>query len=178
MATHAAFLRGINLGRNRRVKNEALRAALEGAGFESVATFRASGNVVFRAPHADDLAARAETALREALGFEVAVFLRSARQVKGIAGFAPFEKQQVGVSEGKLQVALLAGTPGASARKAALAMASKEDALALRGNELYWLPRGRMADSELDLKVLESLVGPWTMRTKATIEQIAEKHLG
>jgi uncharacterized protein (DUF1697 family) len=177
MATHAAFLRGINLGKNRRVKNEALRAALDGAGFEDVATFRASGNVVFSAQEVDDLSARAEAGLAEALGFEVSVFLRSARQVRAIAAFAPFE-QRVEASEGKLQVALLPARPSATARKAALALASDEDPVAVRGNELYWLPRGRMADSELDLKALESLVGPWTMRTKGTIEQIAEKYLG
>jgi hypothetical protein len=34
-----------------------------------------------------------------------------------------------------------------------------------------------MLDSGLDLQQLERLVGPWTMRTKATIEQLAARHL-
>ena len=33
-----------------------------------------------------------------------------------------------------------------------------------------------MLDSELDLKALETALGPWTMRTMGTIEQIAAKH--
>ena len=46
MARYVAFLRGMNLG-NRRIKNHELRAEFERLGFEEVATFRASGNVVF-----------------------------------------------------------------------------------------------------------------------------------
>ncbi|MFL5883783.1 MAG: DUF1697 domain-containing protein, partial [Thermoleophilaceae bacterium] len=43
---YVAFLRGINLGKNRRVRKEALCAAFEDAGMEEVSTFRASGNVI------------------------------------------------------------------------------------------------------------------------------------
>jgi uncharacterized protein (DUF1697 family) len=57
-----------------------------------------------------------------------------------------------------------------------LAEASDEDRLAIGGRELYWLPSGRMSDSELDLKLLEAVLGPWTMRTLGTIEQIVAKH--
>ena len=55
-------------------------------------------------------------------------------------------------------------------------MAGEEDRLALRGSELYWLPSGGMRDSGLDLRALEAGLGPWTMRTKGTIEQIAARH--
>ena len=52
MDRYVAFLRGMNLG-NRRIKNEALRRHFEAMGFEEVATFRASGNVVFADPGGD-----------------------------------------------------------------------------------------------------------------------------
>jgi uncharacterized protein (DUF1697 family) len=175
---HVAFLRGINLGRNRRVENERLRAAFEGLGFEGVATFRASGNVVFEAGDSGDLRASVEAGLAEELGFEVAVFLRSAKEIAAVAGHDPFPPDRLEASTGKLQVALLPGKPSATARKKALALAGEEEPLAIRGRELYWLPKARMVDSELDLKALEALIGPWTMRTKGTIEQIVEKHLG
>jgi uncharacterized protein (DUF1697 family) len=179
MAVYAAFLRGINLGKNRRVKNEALKAAFEGLGLDGVATFRASGNVVFesgREVGEDELQAQVEAGLADSLGFEVAVFLRSARQLRAIASHEPFDQTQVGSSTGKLQVALLPDTPGKPARREALALGGEEDPLAIRGRELYWLPKARMADSEIDLRALESLVGPWTMRTMGTIEQIAVKY--
>jgi uncharacterized protein (DUF1697 family) len=178
VATYVAFLRGINLGKSRRVKNEALRDALESLGFEDVATFRASGNVVFESDAAGDQTERVEAGLARELGIDVVAFLRSAREVVAIAGHEPFEPQVVNASTGRLQVALLPGKPSAAAGKAALALAGEEDRLAIRGRELYWLPKARMSDSELDLKALESLVGPWTMRTKGTIDAIAEKHLG
>ena len=46
MDRYVAFLRGMNLG-SRRIKNDELRAEFEQLGFEDVATFRASGNVIF-----------------------------------------------------------------------------------------------------------------------------------
>jgi uncharacterized protein (DUF1697 family) len=181
MATHAAFLRGINLGKSRRAKNEQLRDAFEQAGFEDVATFRASGNVVLAAEEGlgdDEVRARAEAALAEALGFEVAVFVRSVAELAAIAAREPFSNKELAGSAGKQQVALLPRKPPASARREALALASDADRLAVEGSELHWLPRDRMRDSELDLKALESLVGPWTMRTMGTIEQIAARHCG
>ena len=79
MPRYAAFLRGINLARNRRISSAELRGAFEDAGLEDVATFRTSGNVVFEgsgAPAA--LRARIEQALADATGHEVVVFLRAA----------------------------------------------------------------------------------------------------
>ncbi len=42
-----AFLRAINVGRDRTVKMRSLRQVFESLGFSKVATFIASGNVVF-----------------------------------------------------------------------------------------------------------------------------------
>ncbi|MFI5028117.1 MAG: DUF1697 domain-containing protein [Solirubrobacterales bacterium] len=177
MSRQVAFLRGVNLGKSRRVKNEALREAFEQLGFDDVATFRASGNVVFDGRgRAAELRARIEAGLAEALGIEIMVFLRSGGEVGAIAAHEPFEARKMRPSAGKLQVALLAANPEAAVCRQALALASERDPLALAGRELYWLPSGRMVDSELDLKALESLVGPWTMRTMGTIEQIAARH--
>ena len=46
---YAAFLRAVNLGRNRRVTSAQLKSLFEEVGAEDVATFRTSGNVVFEA---------------------------------------------------------------------------------------------------------------------------------
>lgn len=46
MDRYVAFLRGMNLG-GRRITNEELRGHFERMGMAEVATFRASGNVVF-----------------------------------------------------------------------------------------------------------------------------------
>ena len=108
MPSYVAFLRGMNLG-GRRIKNEELRAEFEPLGFDDVASFRASGNVIF-APRGSEakLTSEIEAGLGEALGYEVPVFLRSAAELSAIAAHEPFDAAVVNASKGKLQVALAA----------------------------------------------------------------------
>jgi uncharacterized protein (DUF1697 family) len=176
MLGYAAFLRGINVGRAHRVSSGELRACFEELGLLDVATFRASGNVAFAAGEQDDgLAARIEAGLESALGYEVAVFLRTAKDMRAIAAKEPFAPALVDASKGKLQVALLTAKPPPAARKSVLALASDEDALAFGDRELYWLPSGGTLDSELDLNAIGKLVGVTTTRTKGTLDQMAAK---
>jgi hypothetical protein len=81
----------------------------------------------------------------------------------------------VAASNGKLQVALLSKKPTPAVQKKVLALATDEDRLAFGERELYWLPSGGMADSNLDMKTIGNAVGVNTMRTQGTIEQIAAK---
>lgn len=179
MARYAAFLRGINVS-GRRITNADLRAAFAQIGFEGVATFRASGNVVFDAsgdrPAA--LAARIEEGLGETLGYPVPAFVRTGAQVRAIAEQRPFDERLVDASAGKLQVLMLARAPQPAARKRVLALASERDRLAIAGSELYWLPSGGIMESELDLDAIGEVLGPTTMRTKGTVEQIAKRFFG
>jgi len=168
----------MNLG-GRRIKNDELRLRFEELGFSEVATFRASGNVIFGLDDGDDevaLTERIEAGLAEALGYEVPVFLRTVAEVAAMASAHPFDSADVKVSRGKLQVLLLSEKPSAKARKTVLALPTDEDLLAVKGRELYWLPSGGTLDSELDLKAIDAALGKATMRTKGTIEQIAAKH--
>jgi uncharacterized protein (DUF1697 family) len=178
MDRYVAFLRGMNLG-GRRIKNEELREEFEALGFADVACFRASGNVVFAAEEVDEaeLAGRIEAGLGEALGYEVPVFLRGADELRKIAKQEPFDSAAVQSSQGKLQVAFLLAKPGAAARKKALACSTDADRLAVEGRELYWLPKGGLSDSDLDLKGIDSALGPTTIRTKGTVEQVVSKFL-
>jgi uncharacterized protein (DUF1697 family) len=178
MERYVAFLRGMNLG-GRRIKNDELRAEFEALGFEDVATFRASGNVIFgvegRKRAEAKLTKEIEAGLGEALGYEVPVFLRSCAEVAAIAAEEPFAAKAVAASKGKLQVSLLAKKPSAAARKKVLALATDADGLELSGRELYWLPSGGTLESELDLKAIDAALGKGTMRTMGTIEQVAAK---
>jgi uncharacterized protein (DUF1697 family) len=175
---YVAFLRGMNLG-GRRIKNEELRRHFEEMGFEQVATFRASGNVIFADPSGakeGPLAERVEAELNARLSYDVPVFLRSMKEVAAIAAHRPFDAKAVERSRGKLQVSLLEAKPSAAQRRKVLALATDADLLDLRGRELYWLPSGGLLESELDLKAIERELGPDTRRTMGTIEQIAAKH--
>jgi uncharacterized protein (DUF1697 family) len=175
MPRYAAFLRGINVG-GRKATKEQLCSSFEDAGCEDVTTFRASGNVVFTAAGgAGKLAARIEGGLEKSLGYEVATFVRTASEIRAIAAHDPFDPGVVEAVTGKLQVVLLAAKPPAEARKRVLALETDEDRLALHGRELYWLPSGGLAESALGMNRITKAVGPNTMRTKGTVEQLAAK---
>src|SRR4051812_48496630 len=126
MARYAAFIRAVNLGRNRRVSGAELRSMFEAMGLEEVASFRTSGNVVFEAGResAAKLTARIEKELERALGHEARVYLRTPAELEAIVAAEPFEPALVGASKGKLQVSLLAAKPSAAARKQVEALAT------------------------------------------------------
>jgi uncharacterized protein (DUF1697 family) len=177
MPKHVAFLRGINVG-GHRTESDELRSCFQRIGLREVVTFRASGNVIFDADRepASELAGRIEEALATSLGYPVPVFLRNASSLRRIAEHEPFDAGVVKASAGKLQVIFLVGKPTATRRKEVLELASDEDRLALAESELYWLPSGGIRDSALDLGAIEGALGPTTMRTKNTVDQIAMKY--
>lgn len=175
MKRYVAFLRGMNLGR-RRISNEELCGHVERLGFEEVSAFLASGNVLLTATGgtAAKVAKRLQDGLGEALGYDVLTFVRTAEEVVAIAGHKPFEAA-VGVDGGKLQVALLARKPTAAAERRALTHATDDDRLQIHHRELYWLPRGKITESQLDYQALESALGAMTTRTRRTLERLAAR---
>jgi uncharacterized protein (DUF1697 family) len=180
MERYVAFLRGMNLG-NRRIKNPELVAHFEAMGLEDVATFRASGNVVFADPAGESeskLGKRLEEELDERLGYDVAVFLRSAKEVAAIAARDPFDAKAIEASKGKPQVVLLGRKPTAKAKKAVEALCPEGDLMVVEGRELHWLPTVGLSETEVDTKALDKALGVGTTRTAGTIEQIAAKYCG
>jgi len=175
-ATHAAFLRAVNLGATRKAPSARLVEIFEGLGFDDVATFRTSGNVVFSGSgSAAKLTKQIERGLEDGLGFEVPVFLRTAEQLKTIAKQRPFPPRAVKASKGKLQVALLVRKPAAKAIREIEELATDDDLLAVNGTELYWLPSGGTQQSPLDMKAIDGALGLNTLRTQGTMEQLEAK---
>jgi uncharacterized protein (DUF1697 family) len=82
-STQAALIRGINVGRAKRVAMADLRALLEGLGYGDVRTLLNSGNVVFTAPRAapGNAAARIEKALAAQLGVAARVTVLTAGEI-------------------------------------------------------------------------------------------------
>jgi uncharacterized protein (DUF1697 family) len=170
---YAAFLRAVNLGRNRRVSGADLKRLFEEAGAAEVSTFRTSGNVVFEAPR--DITSDLEDHLERALGHEVVIFTRTERELNSIAAQEPFPAREVEGSKGKLQVLLLGSKPASATRKRVLALATEDDRLAFGKRELFWLPSGGTQGSTLDMNAVAALLGKATQRTMGTIEQLAAK---
>jgi uncharacterized protein (DUF1697 family) len=177
MSLYAAFLRGMNVG-GHRLTNDELRSCFAYMGFREVASFRASGNIIFAGDAQPPAAVREriEEGLEAALGYAVPTFIRTADEMRAIAEMQPFDPELVRASGGKLQVAILSSAPAPPAVEALLSLASDRDRLALDGRELYWLPSGGILDAALDMRAIEKLAGSMTMRTKNTIDQIAARH--
>jgi len=91
MSRYVALLRGINVGGNNLIKMTELKACLQGHGFDDVATYIQSGNVVFTAGAArpDDLARRMESALLGTFNCDTRVIVRSLAQMRAVVGRAP-----------------------------------------------------------------------------------------
>jgi uncharacterized protein (DUF1697 family) len=88
---YLALLRGINVGGKNLVKMADLRTAFEEMGLADVATYIASGNVLFRAPRQrrDELAAQLESGLTGRFGVEIKVVLLTHAHLKAVVEGAP-----------------------------------------------------------------------------------------
>jgi uncharacterized protein (DUF1697 family) len=97
-ATHAAFLRNVNLGRPRSPTRAQLEAAFLAAGAEAAHSFQVNGTLVFapaRGTRPRAVAARACEALREACGLREPVFVRRVDELRALVGSDPFAGQVV-----------------------------------------------------------------------------------
>ena len=90
-ATHVALLRGITVGKAKRIAMADLRATVESLGYSAVRTLLNSGNVVFTAPRAAkaDPGARIELAVRERLGADARVIVLTATELRTIVAANP-----------------------------------------------------------------------------------------
>jgi len=81
-----ALLRGINVGKAKRVAMADLRALLEKLGYTEVKTLLNSGNVVFTSPHANTraVAARLEKEIEAKLGIQARVMVLSGGELTSI----------------------------------------------------------------------------------------------
>jgi uncharacterized protein (DUF1697 family) len=176
MTRYVAFLRAINVG-GHVVKMEKLCALFEGMGAANVATFIASGNVIFDTSrrNAAALEAEIEGQLQKALGYPVTTFLRSIPEVKAIAAHCPFAPSELG-GGATLFIGFLKDAPGRETCGAVAACGNPSNAFAVHERQLYWLRRDRLMESIGYTKGLEKLlVGGVTIRNVTTVRKIAAK---
>ncbi|MEJ2679870.1 MAG: DUF1697 domain-containing protein [Gemmatimonadota bacterium] len=170
-----AFLRAINVG-GHTVKMARLRSLFEETGVVDVATFIASGNVVFGGGDPGPaLEARIERHLFEALGYDVATFIRPLRRLVEIAAAAPFGNGGA-TNGGTLYVGFLKDPANAVMGGALEDLRSDTDDFVLQDRELYWLCRTRFSDSPVSGGMLEkTLATSLTIRNANTLQRMVEK---
>jgi len=96
MTRYAAFLRGVNVG-GVNLKMAQVAKAFEEAGFTNVRTILASGNVLLESrAGVDAVRKKAETALRDAFGYDAWVLAYDIETVRAISDNFPFEREVEG----------------------------------------------------------------------------------
>jgi len=175
---YVAFMRALNVG-GRIVKMDQLRALFEELGFASVATYIASGNVIFRSPETDT--ARLERTindhLEKALGYEVGTYIRTPAELARIAAHRPFPDDDPDAPVHMLYINFLPREPDAGAVERLLAMRTEMDEFAVHGREMYWLCRIRMSETTITGPRLAKALGmPMTGRNQNTVRKLAEKY--
>lgn len=179
MQRYIALLRGINVG-GHRVKMSDLRQHFTEFGLANVATFIASGNVIFDSAERD--AAQLEVAiaqhLKERLGYAVPTFLRTPPQLAAIAAYAPFSDPGLDAGTATLSIMVLAEVPPAALHDQLQAYATPMDALHVYGREIYWLCRGKTTESLIDWSRVGKPLAlpPLTVRNATTIRKLAAKY--
>src|SRR3712207_3124941 len=117
MPRFIALLRAINVG-GHTVKMDHLRELFASLGFSNVETFIASGNVIFESPNTDAqaLERQIERHLRQALGYDVATFIRSTSELRAIADHRPFAAAELDAAGHTLYIAFLPAAPAGDRR--------------------------------------------------------------
>jgi uncharacterized protein (DUF1697 family) len=152
-----------------------LRQLFESLGFSSVETFIGSGNVVFetKSMNAQTLERKIENRLREALGYEVATFIRTDAELVEIANYKPFPEADLDAAVA-LNIAFLAETLDAKSKQKVIALRTEIDDLHVHGREIYWLCDKKQSESTFSNAVLEKTLGRRsTLRGANTVKKIA-----
>ncbi len=177
MATrYIAFLRAINVG-GRTVKMGELRSIFETLDFENVATFIASGNVIFETGESNETALerRIEKRLRQSLGYDVATFVRRVAAVDAVAGYSAFD--EVGTAGASRYIIFLREPPDDRVSAQLLGMRTTTDDLHVHGREVHWLRRGSLRDSTISGARIEKLLdAPVTIRNINTVVRLSAKY--
>jgi uncharacterized protein (DUF1697 family) len=176
MPHYIAFLRGINLGR-RRPKMDALRGLFEELKFADVATFIASGNVIFASRSADprQLTQKIQQHLQQRLGYAVDTFLRTRAEVAATAAFRPFSAADLAHPAHTVYAGFLQEALSASQGRAMMACRTEVDEFCVAGREYFWLCRVRSVESSVWASpAMRAVKLPSsTMRNLTTVRKLA-----
>jgi uncharacterized protein (DUF1697 family) len=173
--THIALLRGINLGAHKRVAMPALRALVASLGHTDVATYIASGNVVFTAADPDP-GPGLEKAIADELGVECRVVVLTCAELARAVADNPYPDEP---DPKRVHAIFLTGTAGQAAQKRLTEVQDRlgekvgRDEARILGRTLYLHTPDGFGRSEL-AKVLSRPGGPaeGTARNWATVTKL------
>jgi uncharacterized protein (DUF1697 family) len=165
------LLRAVNLGGHNTVKMEQLRQLCGTLGFEEVATYVQSGNVVFRTRLAAAEAAEAlEDGIEKEFGFRCEVIARTRDEMQDVVGRNPFPMD--GRDASKLLVLFLASDPGTEVRERLEAIPTGGEEVKALGREVFiYYPDG-MGRSKVSAAIDKVLRVKGTGRNWRTVTKL------
>lgn len=173
MARFVALLRGINVGKAKRIAMADLRALLASMGFEGVRTLLNSGNAVFEAGALSSttrLGERIQAAVASELGVEALVIVKSAREIAGVIDDHPL--RDVATDPSRLLVALTRDARSLSTVATLAAADWGDERIHVGRHAAYlWCANG-ILESKAAVALLKGLADAGTTRNWATMEKI------
>ncbi|WP_066249823.1 DUF1697 domain-containing protein [Neobacillus drentensis] len=149
MTIYIALLRGINVGKNNRIKMADLKDLFETIGLTKVKTYIQSGNVLFEAKEeAKQLSQRLEGEISKTFGFPVPVILRTAEEYEQMIRDCPYSMKSLKEGE-SIQLAFLADEPSQENVNLLRNYESDPDECFIKGKEVYLFLRQSILDSKL-----------------------------
>jgi uncharacterized protein (DUF1697 family) len=176
MPVFIAMLRGINIGPNKRMKMEKLRASCGALGFEKVKTFIQSGNLVFQAAKISSpvVSKKLEARIVSDFGFSADVIARTKDEMEMILKNNPLLKE-ASLDPAKFHVVFLSEKPQAAALKKLESLTLAPDKVRHSGKEIYFYFPNGVSGSSLWKHPLDRLLSvTGTMRNWNTVNSLYE----
>jgi uncharacterized protein (DUF1697 family) len=147
--TWIALLRGINVGRNKRIAMGDLRAMLDSLGYTDVRTLLQSGNALFTATtrKPETLERDISSGIKATFGMDVAVMVRTAADFASAVDANPFVAQ--GVASSELHASFLSAAAPAAKLKEVDRDACVPDEFAVGTRVIYLRLRNGVMGSRL-----------------------------
>jgi len=176
MTTYVALLRGLNVGKSKRIKMADLQHAFQEIRLEQVHTYIQSGNVIFMSGEDEErLRFLIEEHLKQRFGLPIRAIVRTAADIRELVDNNPYSTERHGAAEDSnvelLHVSLLARPPQLEGLGDLESFIGHGERYHVVGRDVYlWLPNG-IARSRL-ASSLERLGVPFTVRNWRTIKAL------
>jgi uncharacterized protein (DUF1697 family) len=172
MARQIALLRGVNLGRNKRLSMADLRELMHALGYRDAKTLLQSGNVVYTASEGTATAARRiKDRLARDAGIEVDVIVRTRSELEKVVARNPL--RNLAMDPKRYFVVFLSTKPKPALLRDIDPAQFEPERFQVSGKEVYiWLPKG-MQNARLTHAFWEkSLDITATSRNWSTVEKL------
>jgi uncharacterized protein (DUF1697 family) len=182
VADYVAFLRAINLGKNRKFPMTELRSCLAAAGFDEVETYIQTGNVRLRSTMRSPvrLAERLEELFEADRGFAVPTVVLTAPELRTVyddacALDAPIDGAGDGADGLRRYVTLLKEPPAPAAVQEIETLDHDGEAARVRGRAVHVWVRDGYQNARINNARIEKLCGAATTRDLKVITTLAQR---